>query len=978
MPFSDDILSLNPQTVDEEIVNFFRDAVGAAGSANPAAEALMHRIGNYVYIANRNKHKKREGSDRLAQVITEVSAQEKDNIAKAQDLAARLQEHVFTPAYTAHPTNPKSVETDDRLVDIYNLIMLMRNEKAAGVREPAKDEEKTATIRGKLIALVEASQKFLANADTAQLLEFAEEQLKEQMRKFAQMKLQPDVKMTVPQEVDRNLKIFGTAFREFNKEKRRVIARFCEENGIVDEVGKAKIATILTPAIARQFQEIHFWSASDADGNKEVTAQTMSDAVLSHQKYLDNLYKDEIAKLQIMFADNPFVLERLDAILGIVRAEDQAEAAGDIMTARSSAAVVKTIDGIIKAMEEKSASSVRRGSLAPDQKEALQNLRDNFECFGFVGPKMDVRQSSVRNETSMQQMLEFLRKERAAKNDRAAGIEHFEGNYKDEGFNRKAFGNYLRDPRVMDLLLEKLETLGDVATAEIKRMIVAKQHPEIFHRYIISDNKGIGSWDEVRTLELIANRQVNPKARPDFDPNPLTVYPLCETSQDIVALPEMIRKILSDEESVKTLNGKLHLFLGYSDAEKRGGIAALMLMQLKAKEALEIINAYNAAHPGATLEVAVFQAEGNDLIRGGPKPAKYTTEQGQGATDHLFKQYFKARERDAAGSPDDFEMQIEQLKKMEREQPALYALLGVITTQSVAQFEAFVTHGKDGEEKQHGDKLAAFLTSISMGDALAETNKSSRMKAKAPKGVVAVAALDLDAERAIGLATRFSGCGMQANVWQGMAGKFPQDDLLPELFERATVVQDMVYKSLYAVALCDPKRALKIAAINGAEIDRQMMRELNNSAFDALENIVNYLPMVDERQKAEILAFISDTRDDKSMPVSAVAKMVMAQVSNEFPVVQELLDNVRDHEEHCKKPIHGILDEYKGADAARRKDLDSTLAVFFREEMRVPEVICNLTTRTPVKRMEAVSVAAASSVAQPLMVPGVETMVSLV
>ena len=301
--------------------------------------------------------------------------------------------------------------------------------------------------------------------------------------------------------------------------------------------------------------------------------------------------------------------------------------------------------------------------------------------------------------------------------------------------------------------------------------------------------------------------------------------------------------------------------------------------------------------------------------------------------------------RDAAGNPDDFEKQIEQLRALK---PQLRDKLVAIMEASVASFEHFVTHGKDG----NGDKLAGFLTSVSMDDALFLTNRSSRAKAKG----TGQTELNLDSERAIGLATRFSACGLQANVWQGMATPMADDPSLSELFMRTTVMQDVIYKTVFAIATADfshgdhLSRAEKAAQIKGVEIDRKMLDKIHASAFDALANVVKFLPLEDEMKDAMLDSIAAAKKDPSKVPANKFAKDIMSQLASEFPVVQELLANVEEHNSHYAVVIHGLLDEYKSADGERRKQLDSDLAVLYREEMRVPEVIAGLTTKTQATR----------------------------
>ncbi len=926
MPLSPEILSLDPRKVNQAVISFFQESLGVA-AINSTSQALMHRIANYVYIANQNKVSKADHDTELSKLIRQTSS--------AQELAEALKQHVFTPALTAHPTNPKSIEVDDLLVDIYNVIMIIRNEMAAELGEARPEEvqaKKNETVRTKLQELNTRRNIFeipvlkspTVDSEKELLMDVANNYLAELCKNLAEIKLQPDEKLTVPQEVARNLEVFAVMFKQFKKFKHRVIDEYCQVHAIPD-LQRDKIAAILTPAIARQFQEIHFWSASDADGNDKVTHETMLGAIRDHQRFLDNLYFQQIESIETIFAGHELVLAELLAIKDVVKGVERAEAAGAVEQQKDSAAIVVKIDALI------AQATVGDPALDETQKRALQDLKDSFDCFGFVGPKLDVRQSSFRNATSMQQILEFLRVKMPET------VATFTSNYSEDGFNKKAFTQLLARQDVVQFIAENIENLGDVAKAELKRMEVAKQYPDIVHRYIISDNKGVESWNEVRTLEAIAYRSVNRQAQVQPDQFPLQVYPLCENSVDIDNLPAMIEALLQDEQVVRTLHGRLDLFIGYSDAEKRAGIGALALLQLRVFQAMEIINAYNLQHPEAPLRVEIFHGRGNDIIRGGDKLTKLTTDQGQGAIDLEFQQALKSRLETVVGHEDDAEMQIKQWRNLDATQATLASQ---IIEQSTTSFEEFVSHGKAGQTR-HGDELSQFLQDVSMSEALAATNQSSRKKAK---GAGEKAALNLDSERAIGLATRFSACGIHANTYHGMSQDFPQGNL-PELFENLTVFQDMVYKTFYALAITDFSRAKKIAAINQKELDPKMLAELRDSAFSALKNCVKFLPL-DQARAGELLEQIDELKQSpQDFSISEVTQRIMSQLP-EFPVIKELLSSAQDNKEHYQDLIHQKLHQYETSDELTRKKLDSDLAVLFREEMRIPNEINSLTTKT--------------------------------
>lgn len=952
MRISPDILSLDPAKVDEALLDFFDKA---CPNADEVKRALMHRIANFIFIANQNKDEKAKSVDGLSQLIAKISASDSSIEEKTSQLAQSLGEHILTPAYTAHPTNPKSPEVDEAMVNIYNLAMLLRNEKAADLKEMSqgereqRDKRKMPTIIQKLQQLSSAFE-IPSNLNKKGLLSSVESELIERMEEFAsaELTLQRNANLTVEEEVERNLQNLKTLFDEFNKTKHRIIEEFCKANNITDLRQKERVAEILTPAISKQFQP-HSWAGSDADGNKQVTYKTESNALRAGEDFIINLHLKNVNELLKRFneASHPQIFAVLDQIkteLTTVRLEEAAEAsaAAEDHSVEAKARATKTAEDNRKIVARLDSIIVESQISDPEEKRALVDLKDQFDCFGFVALKMDVRQSSVENVEAMQQILQFLKAKQPEVERR------FPGNYSDGNFPQESFTDYLKELEVMTLISENIDELGPVAQSEIKRMIVAKVRFENFERYIISDTKGPQNRREVVALEKLAKHYLwlkdeLPEKCADF-----RVFYLCETSEDLRGLPEMTREAIKDEKSVKQLDGEYHIFLGPSDSEKRSGLAALILMEILVEECIDIIEEHNKKNKEFPLKVKFFQAQGNDVFRGGSRLREITTDQGQGAQDYLFKQYFKQRLRNIAGVGDDFMAQIKQIKDLGQENPLAKKALIDFMVQSIESFEAFVSHN---DEQKNGDKLAKFLTKVSVSDALGKTNKSSRAKAKG----AASEALNLDKERAIGLATRFSACGIEANITYGMSIPLSEEirQHLPLIFERATIVQESVYKTLYTVARGDWGRFGKALAINGAALDGEdlkMMETIKKSTFQALKNCVCFLPIDSEERRTEILKMIDESREKDFFP-NEVAKQVMSQVGAEFPVIKELLNNAEMNSQHYGATINGILDKFvdPSIDEGKKELLNSQLAVLYREEMRVPEVINTLTTKTPVK-----------------------------
>jgi hypothetical protein len=942
MKLSSEVLSKDLSKVIESISDFFDSKVVVTESPDQhikTSKTLILMVSRYVHLANVEKENRANLDTNLHDVMRGALSTGKSGDldfvkANAENFAANMSEHVFNPAYTAHPTNPKSLELDDLIINIYDMIMLLRNDMAA-----KKDLRKfKANLSAICVNAGIAHPVECLNKES--LKKFAEDRLGKLMQKSSEIDLQPEVKLTVEEEVGRNLQTFEAVFKEFNKTKKRILEDYYEIHGLTTDEQKAAAREIILPSIEKQFQAIHFWSASDADGNRNITDETMLRAVHQHQKHLEDLYLEEIAGVKGLFEGNKPVESSLDEMSAIIQTLEDSEESGKVEEEKDNQKFVEKIRDIILAVEV---------GLNTSQKEALEDLSDSFQCFKFIGPKMDVRQSSERNVAAMNQILEFAN----LPDSGLSQFKIFKGKYEDLSIDEKSsFCEVLKAAEVVKFLstqvnLEKITSAvgSNIAEQEVSRMIAAKAHPDIFQRCIISDNRGIQSYKELKALEAIGFYANTGGMK---DENPLAIYPLCENSEDINNLPKMIDDILKNSEFVESLHGKLDLFIGYSDAEKRGGIFALVLLEEKVVEALGKLDKYNEEHPRSKLKVNIFHGQGNDVIRGGEKFYKSTTDQGQGVVAQRFKQVFKQRLYAVAGSEDDFDRQVKQWEGLS---PELRETAAKVTNFSVASFEEFILHKAPGEAKDKGgDRLAKFLQDISVEGALGKTNQSSRAKSK---GGVVTSILNLDTVRAIGSATRFSACGVHVNVWKGLSFDLTDEKLggeericedMAKLIEGSTVMQDVVLKALYSLAITnlglDESRMAKAAKINKTPLDVSMVEELNQVAHKSLENIVKFLP-IDAETRANLLSKITEFKQ----PIGELTKNVMKQLKGQFPSMGELLEDVTFNEIY-QKGVNDILDQRVAATPDKQDGLNKQLAVLYRAEMQMPQTILDLNTKT--------------------------------
>ena len=519
-----------------------------------------------------------------------------------------------------------------------------------------------------------------------------------------------------------------------------------------------------------------------------------------------------------------------------------------------------------------------------------------MKVFPLTGPKIDVRQSSAENDDLLGNLIL--------------------GPLKDLDITKKIFGGMDEDTMrekistngtperkaFLKAIHESDEAITAIADAykaeqgkadrkphdapakfmELECMVMAQSHPDNIDRYRISDGRDADDVRTLRIMEKAAQRILGKEETPKMD-----FIVLAETEADIERLPETAKDIL---ENGLNLDGKLTLFPGYSDAEKRMGITGLLTIAKSIGETLDNVDAFNKNNPSATdVDVTISHGGGEDITRNGNKTKHDATVQGRAGTQMGLVDYFKTALRVLTSGVDSMRKQADELLEIAKD-PEAEAQLQNFLAKGRAPFRTMVSPNLEtvqGTEKSEG--LGLLTAELFGGDFYKATkliNKSSRSAAKAKKTPEQIAKADrkqrataekaaqerygndqasidfemkvydelkshnpydLDKERAIGVASIFTASGTGSQVMMGMPTLAEVKELGVDKIKDSEVVKDMMYKTLYTAAITDFDRAYSLIGEDKAPRPSELPKE-EHSAQSIKEQIAS-----GNMQKAKIM-----------------------------------------------------------------------------------------------------------------------------
>jgi phosphoenolpyruvate carboxylase len=417
--------------------------------------------------------------------------------------------------------------------------------------------------------------------------------------------------LTVRDEIENALSYYHTTF-------------LSEIPRLYDELEEQLSAPRVAP-----FFRMGSWIGGDRDGNPNVSAATLREALLKQCEIALRHYLTEVHELGAELS-----MSRI--LVGCTRElEELAKRSGDPNPRRDDQPYRRALVGIYSRLASTlqkltGTTAVRHavasatpydnaaqlhadlatveGSLRSHHGKALVPtrlalLRRSVEVFGFHLATVDLRQSSDRHEESV---AELLRVARVAPNYESL----------DEGEKQQLLAHLLSDPRPLRVpgVLYSEKTESELAVFNAAHELRSSYGPQSVQNYIISHTEAVSDLLEVLILqkECALMQGVLGDAKASVA---LLIVPLFETIQDLrnaVAIMQKFFAVPGIRELVCASGAQQEIMLGYSDSNKDGGFFTSSWELYRASTALA---AFFSNCEGVTLRL--FHGRGGTVGRGG-------------------------------------------------------------------------------------------------------------------------------------------------------------------------------------------------------------------------------------------------------------------------------------------------------------------------------------------------------------------------
>ncbi len=416
--------------------------------------------------------------------------------------------------------------------------------------------------------------------------------LHNKMSKLFTYKLTPKHKLSVEDEISRNLTHLARIYNYIPKIRTEIINSFTKIFGTeLKHQLEVKIDQLLANTI-----ELRSWTGGDADGNFRIISDKMAKAVNLHKHAAAKLHLEFFRKLldiskspelkQKLLEAEPFIKDlSLDKTVDILTKihTDNFEISSQINTfillikifGKNIAAIdvrqnmfilsqviADIISGVRSCIEDK--------SILSDDETKILKILSKCEYFRYLPKSDDSKEKRSIDETKRLEILNTIL-DNPLITEYASNL-HLNGWYKD----RYA-----------------------IVTEEIARMQMVTIFPNIFKNYIISNSEGASSVLQMLILTKVCS------AKPH-------IVPLFETKESLDSAQDILEQLLNNPHYKKHLVGKSQkVMVGYSDSQKDNGICVLPLIDLAIKSWKDL-----SSKTGISIEV--FHGNGLDLARGGP------------------------------------------------------------------------------------------------------------------------------------------------------------------------------------------------------------------------------------------------------------------------------------------------------------------------------------------------------------------------
>lgn len=733
-------------------------------------------------------------------------------------ICERFYAHPAMPVITAHPTRVLSNAALFRLHDITVMALALKD---------------------------------LDSADAERL----QERLTLSIKDLLEQPLLPVRNLTPQEEAETALFIYQNIIDAFPDFFKGIVEHFVTVHGGEE----AEVARILKPAVMASFRNIHSWVRGDADGNHQVTAETMTFTVPAQQVAVIELYLKRFKRLfaQLQEQDLANLVPRLESVQAYLqRCVDSIHAGIWFDVAGSEDAKVRLIE-ILQQLILDTASY-------PLMQKDIVALQDLIELEGFFGGMKEfVRQTTKVNGAVLDDLIGLL----ATKN---AEIFRF---LQDNHGRQRAYQELtwpeklsLHDrlssqPGLFAVLKHEAARFSEASIKELKRLLFVSKHNDIFTSYISSDTEDKVNANEMLILMHFAAYLDGSLRIGQVREYPVNTLPLCETPRDLGNFDPMFRQMLADPHQRKKMaaSGFVSYVSGPSDLGKVGGIMVYLQMIRNQLDAEMILNEFKSQYPELkAVQLRVLHGFGGDMKRrfGSAQQQSHSTFQGWAAYDVLgapgaFSWYLNR----VMAYPSENHYKVQELRSLKTEHPEAFQALVTVEKQAVTWFEAFISRSD----------TKALLVALTDFNLEKKMNISSRAGSKQVTN-------DPTKVRAIGLVNLYLLAGINWDIFMSVFGlvKMPPkaEPWLPLLFERSTGVKDIVYKVFFSIAVSDFVRAwqrIMPQAVPTVEQKAQWTMEyhdpsvedkelyhslafIEESAYSVLQGLTAFLPELQQRR----------------------------------------------------------------------------------------------------------------------------------
>lgn len=706
------------------------------------------------------------------------------------------------------------------------------------------------------------------------------------IREFIEQPILQTNKMTPQEEAEYTLFIYKNILESFPLFLENLVSKFHEVHG----GSRDYIIERVKPAIMHSYRNIYSWTRGDADGNLQVTAKTMSQAVPAQQIAIIQIYLEKISEILESrdLIESQICIDKLKKIHSYWSRCIESIQAGIWFDVKGSQNAVQN-------------SIFRLEGIKKDLPDSLQKKISSLillvDLAGFFGGMKEyVRQTTKTNYEAIDDLVIILSEYKEDIHSLVINADGSERKYsqldKSEKIELlKTIGSH---PAYFQVLAQNKSRFSETTNKELDRLLFVLKHADIFPNYICSDTNDKINFDEVQLLLRFSSYLDGSLRIGQMSEYPINLLFLCETPEDLNNFLIIMADILDDVALRKRVvdSGFISYVSGPSDLGKTGGIATHISLYKAQMKAESILESYKEKYPELKdVKLRILRGYGGDMKRriGSAAQQIHSTFQGRDAYDCLgapgaFLHYLNR----VIGYKSESDYRVQELEALKNNNPSAYKLLESIEEMAIHDFQFFIN-------KPSSKKLLIALTNPEIEKSL---NTSSRAGSK-------TSATDLTKVRAIGLVNLYLYTGINWDIFMSVSGWLGIDEkhqaLLSDILQSSTVVRDVVYKVLFAIAISDFDRAwLKInhgevpddmyiyqlsKAYMESSADEQSLLEtlayIQMSAHSILNQLILFLPSV----KQEQLKNYFKEQYNLGKSINVIALNLMEEFGDEFKIL---------------------------------------------------------------------------------------------